>query len=165
MRRFAIAVGLAAALAAATAAPAVAQTITPASYDWGNVNPKQATSQPLAEFQLTAGAAPLNGTPAVISGDTALFSMRLGAGACDGSLSATQSCIFRVAVRGSSSAVGAKSAVVGVLGGPTATVRATFTTDGGSGGPPTKRKSCKKKGKKSAATSGKKKGCKKKGKK
>ncbi len=162
MRRFAILVGLAAALAAAAAAPAAAQTITPASYDWGEVDPKQANSQPLAEFELKAGAAaPLNGTPAVISGDSAQFNVAVGF--CDGSLSVNQSCIFRVAVRGTGSPTGPKSAIVGIANGPTATVKATFP--GGSGGPGKKPKGCKKKGKKSAAASGKKKGCKKKGKK
>ena len=161
MRRFAIAVGLTAALAGVTAAPAAAQTITPASYDFGEVDPKQAGSLPLAEFQLQAGGTPLNGTPAVISGDSAQFGVLVGF--CDGSLSANQSCIFRVRVNPTGSPTGAKSAIVGIANGPTATVTATFP--GASGGPGKKpKKSCKKKGKKSAGASAKK-GCKKKGKK
>lgn len=158
MRRFAIAIGLAAVVAGAAAAPATAQTITPSVYDWGTVDPKQASSQPLAEFRVTAGAVPLNGSPAVISGDSSLFVVRLGAGACDGSLNASQSCIFRVALNPSSGQSGAASAIVGIPNGPTATVSATFP--GSPAAPGKKPKSCKKKGKKGAAAA-KKKGCKK----
>jgi hypothetical protein len=154
MRRYAIVLGLTVALAAATAAPAAAQTITPPSYDWGQVDPKKAASEPLAEFQLQAGGAPLNGSPAVISGDTAQFS--LSAGFCDGSLSANQSCIFRVRLNATGSPTGAKSAVVGIPNGPTATVKATFPGGSGKGS----KKKCKKKGRKGAAAAKKK--CKKK---
>jgi hypothetical protein len=160
MRRFAIVVGLTAALVGVMAAPAAAQTITPPSYDWGEVDPKTSNSQPLAEFQLTAGLLPLNGTPAVISGDSAQFVVLEGF--CDGSLNAGQSCIFRVRVGGTGSPTGAKSAIVGIANGPTATVSATFP-----GGTSSKGKKCKKKGKKKgkSAAAAKKKGCKKKGKK
>lgn len=154
MRRFVMILGMVAALAGATAAPAAAQTITPPSYDWGQVNPKQGT-QPTAEFQVTAGLATLIGDPAVISGDSAVFNVL--ASSCDGSLNAGQSCIFRVRLVTTGPPTGAKSAVVGIPSGPTATVKASFPGSSGKG------KKCKK-GKKGAA-SAKKKGCKKKGKK
>jgi hypothetical protein len=160
MRKFAVVLGTTAALAGAVAAPAAAQTITPSSYDWGQVDPARAHTEPLAQFQLTAGGTALNGEPTVISGDDSQF--RVLAGFCDGSLSANQSCIFRVGIR--YVRIGATSAVVGVPGGPTATVKATFTGSSGKGGTGSKKKGCKRKGKKSASASGKKK-CKKKGKK
>jgi hypothetical protein len=162
MRRFAIGVGLAVALAGATAAPAAAQTITPASYDFGEVQPKEGT--PLAEFTLKAGATPLNGLPTLLSGNTSDFG--LAAGFCDGSLNANQSCIFRVRFNLTSFTTpnGTRSVIAGIAGGPTATITATVV-GGSDPGKGSKGKSCKKKGKKSAAASGKKKGCKKKGKK
>lgn len=152
MRKYAIAVGVAAALAGVTAAPAAAQTITPGSYDWGQVDPKEV--QPVAEFQLKAGGAPLNGIPTVISGDSSLFNV--AEGFCDGSLNPDQSCIFRVRLNPGSQA-GRQTGVVGVPGGPTATVSATLP-----GGSTKGKKKCKK-GKKGAA-SAKKKKCGKKGK-
>lgn len=158
MRGYAVVLGMAAALMGVTAAPAAAHTITPGSYDWGQVDPKEA--QPLAEFQLNAEGTTLSGSPTVISGDSAQFNVL--AGFCGGSLSAGQSCIFRVRVNPTGSPTGAKSAIVGIPNGPTATVRATFP--GGPGGGSKKPKGCKKKGKKGAA-SAKKKGCRKKGKK
>ena len=161
MRRYAIVLGIAAALAGATAAPAAAHTITPPSYDWGDVDPKQAASEPQAEFVVEAQVTTLSGSPAVISGDSAQFVV--AAGSCDGSLLANDDCIFRVRINPTGSPTGAKSAIVGIPGGPTATVKATFPGDS-SGNGSAKKKSCKKKGKKGAA-SAKKKKCKKKGKK
>jgi hypothetical protein len=78
------------------------------------------------------------------------------AGFCDGSLNPNQSCVFRVRVNPSKP--GATSAVVGVAGGPTATVSATILGSSSGG-----KKKCKK-GKKGAAAAKKKK-CKKKKKK
>lgn len=166
MRRFTMALGLAAVLAGTAAAPAAAQTITPASFNFGNTS--QGT--PSTVFTVTAGAAAVNGQPEVVSGDklffrvsTALSSIPV-ASKCDGSLPPGESCQFGASFQPIVGKLGSFSAVVGMSGGPTATVTGTnlrSTPGTGAKG----KKSCKKKGKKSAAASGKKKGCKKKRKK
>jgi hypothetical protein len=154
MRRFAIALGLTAALAVAAAAPASAHKITPASADFGQVDPGE--TLPLKEFELEAEGTTLNGEPTVVSGDSAQFTVL--AGFCDGSLLANDVCTFRVRMNPKTG--GATSAVVGVAGGPTATVTAIVSGPGPGPGPGSgsgKKKSCKKKGKKGAAAAKKKK--------